>query len=54
MKETTKKNGKKTQASPEKVRATLAQTRPTKTALKRAIEKSIKKNKATLKILAKR
>lgn len=32
----------------------LAKTRPTKIALKRAIEKSIEKNKKTLKILAKR
>ena len=48
------KKCKKTQKSPEKARAALRQTRPTKAALKQAIEKSIKKNKETLKILAKR
>ena len=54
MKKPIVKNSKTSSALPEKTRATLAKTRPTKTALKRAIEKSIKKNKATLTILSKR
>lgn len=54
MKDIIMKNCNKTQESPEKVRAKLAKIRPTKAALKDAIEKSIKKNKETLKILAKR
>lgn len=49
------KNCIKTQQPPDKeVRAALEKTRPEKAALKQAIEKSIKKNKETLKILAKR
>ena len=54
MKGITMKKSNKTQDSPEKVRAALAQSRPTKSALKSAIQKSIKKNKEALKILAKR
>jgi len=54
MKDISMKNCTKTQDSSKKVRVALVKTRPEKAVLKRAIEKSIKKNKETLKILAKR
>ena len=47
------KDLKKNQNATE-IQTRLARTRPSKAALKHAIEKSIKKNDKTLKILAKR
>ena len=54
MKDIKEKNCKKPPKSPEEIRVALAQTRPTEAELRQAIEKSLKKNYDTLKILAKR
>ncbi len=54
MKQIYIKDDSQVEKSSEEIRSALVLTRPTKIDLKRAIEKSLKKNKEALKILSKK